>query len=144
MWFSSRSKCGKNYSSTLVKEAYKKAGLHSQYSVRSIRATAIQKMADAGFDNETIKQRTGHASDQAISQYKRPNEVQRQKEVSLVLSANRTTTSTLSPLHSRLRPHLPADPTSTGLYPVLILIGIVCGIVCGMGLALCGIGFSRI
>lgn len=86
IWYNTKRACGKNFSSTLIKQAYSKAGIVGNFTLKSVRATSIQHLADAGFDYAAIKTRSGHYTNVAVDVYKRPEEVNRQKKLSKVLS----------------------------------------------------------
>ena len=54
--------------------------------MRSIRASTVQELVETGETDDVIKTRTGHSSDRAVSQYKRPRQMETQLRVSKVLT----------------------------------------------------------
>ena len=65
---------------------FKISGLCGDFTLRSIRASTVNELAAVGESNEVIKTRTGHSSDAAVSQYKRPREISTQIRVSNIVT----------------------------------------------------------
>lgn len=88
VWYSENRKLGINYFSYSMKSIYEKAGLTGDYTLRSIRSSVVNDLTQNEIDITAIKARTGHKSDRAVAEYKRPKDLMTQKMVSNILSHN--------------------------------------------------------
>ena len=69
----------------VLKSAYAKARIEGDFTFRSLRSYVVKELNEHGEDLQVIKSRTGHSSDKAVSQYKRPRDRAVQMRVSNIL-----------------------------------------------------------
>ena len=89
IWYCENRKIGKNHFAKLIKEAYNEAGLEGDFTIRSIRSSVVNELALSNIDNAGIKSRTGHSSDKALDEYKRPRLIDQQIQISDILTRRR-------------------------------------------------------
>ena len=85
IWYSCKRPVGARHFQELLKSAYAKAGIEGDFTLRSVRASVVKELNENAEDLQVIKSRTGHSSDKAVAQYKRPRDKQVQMRVSNIL-----------------------------------------------------------
>ena len=90
IWFGSKNHLGRNYFNTLMKKLFQDAGLPSDYTIKCLRPSAIDKLSEGGIGNPVIRERTGHRTDDALNEYKRPKKVENIMKTSEMLRSSKT------------------------------------------------------
>lgn len=89
IWFGSKNHLGRNYFNTLMKQLFKDADLPSDYTIKCLRPSAIDKLSEGGIGNPVIRERTGHKTDDALNEYKRPKKVDNIMKTSEMLRSSK-------------------------------------------------------
>lgn len=89
---------------SVVKDMCSKVGLEGRYTNHSLRVSAVTRLYQCGFDEQTIKLYTGHKSD-SVRYYKRPHDSLLQSASTTVMSGP----SLESDLVKKLKPDFDID-----------------------------------
>lgn len=85
IWYSAKKPVGERSFTNIIKKCYETANLTGDFTLRSIRASNVTELTNKNVDAEVIKSRTGHCSDRALAQYKRPRAKKEAMRVSKLL-----------------------------------------------------------